>query len=103
MMKFALTLAALLLAPLAALAALNAAEVANLRCEYRENPLGIDEVQPRLSWVMEKTEARGQKQTSYQVLMASTPELLGKDKGDLWDSGKVASDQRIRVEYKHNR
>ena len=100
MMKFALTLAALLLAPLAAL---NAAEVANLRCEYRENPLGIDEVQPRLSRVMEKTEARGQKQTSYQVLMASTPELLGKVKGDLWDSGKVASDQYIQVEYKYNR
>ena len=52
---------------------------------------------------MEKTEARGQKQTSYQVLMASTPELLGKVKGDLWDSGKVASDQHIQVEYKHNR
>jgi hypothetical protein len=37
--------AALLLAPLASL---HAAEVANLRCEYRENPLGIDVVKPRL-------------------------------------------------------
>jgi len=89
-----LTLAALLLAPLAAL---HAAEVANLRCEYRENPLGIDAVKPRLSWVIE---VRGQRQTAYQVLVASTPELLAKDKGDLWDSGKVESDRSIQVEYK---
>ncbi|MGL5019262.1 MAG: hypothetical protein ACRDBP_14090 [Luteolibacter sp.] len=34
-----LILTALFLAPLAAL---HAAEVANLRCEYRENSLGID-------------------------------------------------------------
>jgi alpha-L-rhamnosidase len=42
--------AALLLAPLAAL---HAAEVANLRCEYRNNPLGIDVPKPRLSWGIE--------------------------------------------------
>lgn len=52
MRPIATLLTALLLAPLAAL---NAAEVAKLRCEYRENPLGIDEVQPRLSWVMAKS------------------------------------------------
>jgi alpha-L-rhamnosidase len=89
------TLAALLLAPLAAL---HAAEVASLRCEYLSNPLGIDVAKPRLSWVMESRE-RGQRQAAYQVLVASTPELLAKDQGDLWDSGKVASDQSIQVEY----
>ena len=96
-MKFALTLAALLLAPLTSL---DAAAVANLRCEYRENPLDLDEVQPRLSWVMEKTEAKGQMQTAYQILVASSEQLLKKDRSDLWDSGKVSSDQRIPVEYK---
>jgi len=80
-----------------------AAQVANLRCEYREQPLGIDVAKPRLSWVIaersQKTEIRGQKQTAYQVLVAASPELLAEDKGDLWDSGKVASDQSIQVEY----
>ena len=75
----------------------------NLRCEYRENPLGIDVVKPRLSWVIEdrdpRSKVRGIKQTAYQVLVASTPELLAKDQGDLWDSGKVESDQSIQVEY----
>ena len=95
-----LTLAALLLAPLAAL---HAAAVANLRCEYRENPLGVDTPRPRLSWVIDeseqRSEVRGQRQTAYQVLVASSEELLAKDHGDLWDSGKVESDQSIQVEY----
>jgi alpha-L-rhamnosidase len=42
---------------------------------------------------------RGIKQTAYQVLVASTPELLAKDQGDLWDSGKVVSDQSFGVAY----
>jgi alpha-L-rhamnosidase len=89
--------------PLLLAARLHAAEVMNLRCEYRENPLGIDVVKPRLSWVIEdrdpRSEVRGIKQTAYQVLVASTPELLAKDQGDLWDSGKVESDRSIQVEY----
>jgi len=93
-------LAALLLAPLAPL---HAANVANLRCEYLKEPLGIDFAEPRLSWVVEggdqKTEDRGQKQIAYQVLVASTPELLAKDLGDLWDSGKVASGDSTQVPY----
>ena len=82
---------------------IQAAQVENLRCEYRENPLGIDVENPRLSWIIEersqRPEVRGQKQTAYQVLVASSEELLAKDQGDLWDSGKVASDQSIQVEY----
>ena len=42
---------------------------------------------------------RGSKQTAYQVLAASTPESLAKDQGDLWDSGRVNSDQTAHVEY----
>ncbi len=68
------------------------------RCEYLRNPLVIDTPQPRLSWSL-RAEERGQKQTAYRVLVASTPELLAKDAGDLWDSGKVASDQSAQVVY----
>jgi len=88
-------IAALLLSPLAGL---HAAEVSNLRCEYLSAPLGIDVVKPRLSWVMESP-LRGEKQTAYRVLVASSAELLKKDRGDVWDSGKVVSDQSIQVEY----
>ncbi|MDD4870287.1 MAG: hypothetical protein PHR77_06980, partial [Kiritimatiellae bacterium] len=75
-----------------------------LRCEHLDNPLGIDIEKPRLSWVIDdcrlpnadlKSEIinlkskmpRGVRQTAYRILVASTPELLAKDTGDLWDSG----------------
>ena len=40
--------------------------VVALRCEYLQDPLGIDETQPRLSWRVE-SDQRGQKQTAYRV------------------------------------
>jgi len=86
---------ALLVAPLAAL---HAADLTNLRCEYRANPLGIDVPQPRLSWVMESAR-RGQRQTAYQVLVASSPDRLAADQGDLWDSGKVTSREQVGILY----
>lgn len=72
-----------------------------LRCEYLSNPLGIDLAQPRLSWVLRPSSAgaRGERQTAYRVLVASTPQLLRDDMGDLWDSGKVSSDETIHIEY----
>jgi alpha-L-rhamnosidase len=76
----------------------KAVEVQNLRCEYLENPLGVDVAKPRLSWVLEDDE-RGQKQTASQILVASKPEILAKDQGDLWDSGKVTGDRSNHVEY----
>jgi alpha-L-rhamnosidase len=68
------------------------------RCEYTSNPLGIDVAQPRLSWEL-ASEARGQRQTAYQILVASTAQLLAQDRGDLWDSGKVASDETAHIAY----
>jgi len=80
-----------------------AAEVVNPRCEYLADPLGIDATKPRLSWVIEEKDqapnSRGLAQSAYQILVASTPELLAKDQGDLWDSGKVASDRSAQIEY----
>ncbi len=69
-----------------------------LRCEYRVNPAGIDEAQPRLTWRVESNE-RGQKQTAYHILVASSAAALKNNEGDLWDSGKVASGQTVNVVY----
>ncbi|MGD1157745.1 MAG: family 78 glycoside hydrolase catalytic domain [Terriglobia bacterium] len=71
---------------------------ASLGCEYLKNPLGIDVRQPRFAWVLAHT-GRGQKQSAYQVLVASSPELLNQDRGDQWDSGKTASDDSTQVVY----
>jgi hypothetical protein len=72
--------------------------VVKLRCEYAKDPLGIDVAQPRLSWQVQ-SDARGQRQTAYQVMVASSADLLGREKGDLWDSGRVESDQTTQVPY----
>lgn len=69
-----------------------------LRCEYRHNPLGIDVVQPRLSWALESA-GRGQVQSAYQILVADSPERLAAGLGNLWDSGVVASSQSVHVAY----
>ena len=80
------------------LAAETGVRPADLRCEYLVNPLGLDIKQPRLSWILESAQ-RNQAQTAYQVLVATTEDLLKQDKGDLWDSGKVASDDSIAIVY----
>lgn len=72
--------------------------IANLTCEYQINPLGIDVLQPRLSWQMH-SDQRGARQTAYQILAASSETDLDSDQKLLWDSGKVKTDQSIQVEY----
>ena len=71
---------------------------AQLRCERAKNPLGVDQPQPRLSWILQSSE-RGASQSAYEVLAASAPKTLAQDKGDLWDSGRVKSDSNIQVAY----
>ena len=94
--KIALLAAAAILGvrPVAA----QSAAVEGLRCEYLTDPLGIDVPAPRLSWMVDAG-ARGWRQTAYRVLVAATPEALRRDAGDLWDSGRVISDQATWVSY----
>src|SRR5450756_769953 len=92
--KLTLIIGALMLATLCPAAIVTK----NLRCEYLADPLGIDATSPRLSWVLD-SDQRGEKQTAYQVLVASSPKILGDDKGDLWDSGKVATDETAQISY----
>ena len=72
--------------------------VKDLRCEYLANPLGIDEKRPMLSWMLESNK-RGQLQTAYQIIVSSSLKLLDKNNADIWDSGKVLTDQSTHIEY----
>ncbi len=73
-------------------------QISDLRCEYTRNPLGVDVARPQLGWVLDSRE-RNQRQTAYQILVATTPELLAASKGDLWDSGQVKSAESVHVPY----
>jgi alpha-L-rhamnosidase len=76
----------------------GAITVGRLRTEYLENPLGIDVRRPRLEWLL-ASDLRGQRQTAYQILVASSEQTLAVDRGDLWSSGKVSSSRSIQIEY----
>jgi alpha-L-rhamnosidase len=72
----------------------------SLHCEYLENPLGIDVRKPRLGWkLVAAPGARGQEQAAYQILVATSLKQLERNRGDLWDSGRVASKEQFGIEY----
>src|SRR3989338_1621860 len=71
---------------------------ARLQCEYLENPVGIDEVRPRFSWIDESNK-RGSAQSAYQILVASSAHILKSRQGDMWDTDRVASSETIHIAY----
>jgi hypothetical protein len=58
-----------------------ATSVSRLQCEHLTDPLGIDSPRPNLSWVI-TSNRRGQRQTAYQVLVASDPDKLQAGQAD---------------------
>ncbi|MBS7564888.1 family 78 glycoside hydrolase catalytic domain [Mucilaginibacter sp. Bleaf8] len=73
-------------------------KVSALKCEYKNNPLGIESAVPHLSWISEST-GRNVKQTAYHILVADDAALLNKNAGNVWDSKKVSSVASIQIAY----
>lgn len=71
-----------------------------LLCDLLSNPVlsPLSDAKPEFSWIVNSTR-KNVKQAAYQLIVASSQALLDTDKGDLWDSGKVASAESINVEY----
>ena len=72
----------------ALLALFSGHSVSQLRCEYLDNPIGIDAQQPRFTWNLNDGR-HGVKQESFRLVVATDPEL----KEIIWDSGQVDSPQ----------
>ena len=62
-----------------------------LRVENLEKPMGIDTDKPRFSWMI-LSDKQNVKQTAYQIIVST-------DKGEIWNSGRVESDQQLWVPY----
>ena len=73
----------------------------DLTVEYMSEPVGIDSPKPRLSWKSKTNDAilKNVTQTAYQILVASSEEMLDKNQANLWDSGKIKSNQSLNIEY----
>mgnify|MGYP000109065297 FL=1 len=74
-------------------------QVTEPRCEYHKNPVGIDVVQPRLSWQIISDE-KDVMQTAYEIRVAGNRSTLSRESNLIWNSGRVTSDKSVNVEYK---
>ncbi|MHC4885402.1 MAG: glycoside hydrolase family 78 protein, partial [Planctomycetota bacterium] len=73
-------------------------KIENLRCEYLADPVAIDVPAPRLSWEG-VCPREGAAQSAYRVLVADSSETLKAGKGNLWDSGRIESNQSLHIGY----
>jgi len=58
----------------------------------------ITEPIPDFGWIVNSTQP-SDRQSAYRIMVASSPNLLDNGEGDVWDSGKVVSEQSINVAY----
>lgn len=75
--------------------------IAQLRCEYLTEPTAVDDPHPRLGWVLQADDLtlRGVKQAAYQIRVAGSKQALLGGKADLWDSGRMVSDETQHIVY----
>ena len=58
----------------------------------------MDIKRPRFSWLLRHKE-RDIVQKAYQIIVASSKELIDKNIGDVWDSGKVKTEDTFNTVY----
>ena len=95
---FSRTLAALAIFTPAIAQADSTLHLTHLRCEYKENPLGVGAARPRLSWQLQ-SDTRGQRQSAYRILVGPSLQALTQNHGNLWDSGKVRTSDSVAIVY----
>jgi len=74
-------------------------KIKELFCEYMKEPINIDVACPRLSWTIEST-GRAVLQRQYRVVVCSSPDKAVSGIGDLWDTGRIDSDESANIIYK---
>jgi alpha-L-rhamnosidase len=77
---------------------LSPVKLADLQAEHQTNPIGIGFARPRLSWKLISNRA-GEMQSAYEIRAGSSEANLTADKPDVWDSGKIVSDQSVLVNW----
>lgn len=58
----------------------------------------VNSTNPSFGWIVNDAH-HDVLQAAYQVLLADNPASLGKNEGNVWDSGKVNSDNSVSVHY----
>ena len=71
--------------------AMSGVSVTNLTVENLKRPLGIDTAEPRFSWQI-TSDQQDVRQTAYQIIVSD-------EQGEVWNTGKVDSDQQLWLPY----
>src|SRR5271166_1746639 len=74
-------------------------KVQHLLTENLVDPISIDALVPRFSWQLDAGDKRDVMQTAYEIKVISYA-VLKKGKHEVWNSGKIMSDQSVYVPYK---
>lgn len=76
----------------------NDIEFSRLLCDYRENPLAIDDSIPRFSWSM-TSDHHGKTQTAFEIMVDEDLASLRSNAARSWTSGKILSGENLHIEY----
>jgi alpha-L-rhamnosidase len=94
LLRSALLCSGSLLVTLAAMAS-----PAHLQTEHRTDPLGVDVASPRFAWQSDATRPNWMQQ-AYEIEVGTDEQAVRGGKGDLWDSGRIASPESIDIAYR---
>lgn len=72
--------------------------VVELKCDYLDNPIGLDDPSPSFSWILASNE-RGVYQESYRIIVDEQLQNVKSRKGELWDSGQIPSESSVNIDY----
>lgn len=71
---------------------------AALRCDYRVNPLGIENMNPQFSWKINSLESDWQ-QAAYQIIVSTSLKNLKLKSCDVWNSGVIEEAESVCLPY----
>ena len=72
--------------------------ISDILCEHVRAPYGVDTRHPVFSWQL-VSDVRGAGQSAYRVMVSDSEQRLSDEEGNMWDSGKVLSDESLGIEY----
>lgn len=73
-------------------------KVSQMLCDNLVNPIGLDVVKPKFSWQL-VSEKRGTLQIAWEIRVVRNSFSAGKDQEQVWNSGKILSDQSVHIPY----
>ena len=73
-------------------------KVSSLSCDYRENPIGIDNLNPVFGWMVKSSE-RNDSQSAYEIIASDNLRDIQACKGNVWRTGKISSSQITNIRY----